>query len=156
MNIKNLLALSISFALVGCGGGGGGGSSSSPSPSTPSITETSLPEVIEEDLNEGDQIALSSELNPSVNYDFKTYKEVTNIVYDNSVEMTTGCSIMIYKSYEEPSSGNYKVLENDLVLQSYESDCVLSGIDLTLSNNVEDIMVVYSDDSNTKYEIKNI
>ena len=156
MNIKNILVLSLSLNIIACGGGGDGGSGDSDSPSTPSTSQTVLPEIVEEDLNEGDSFYLSSELSPSATYDFKTYKEFENVTYDNSIEMTTGCSIMIYKDYEEYSVNSYRVLEADLILQTYESDCNLDDINLVLYNNINSVMVVYSDDNNIKYEIINI
>jgi hypothetical protein len=156
-NIKTIVIITF-FALYGCGGGGGGGESSTGTQPENSEVDSSsaTPETIESDFTEGDTIYTSSSLEPLESYDFKTYNELSSLSFDNSTEMSSGCSILVYSKYRGTDDSSYEMLEKDLILEAYEPTCSLSGVNLSYSNKIKELMVVYSDSSNVSYEIISI
>lgn len=155
--MKKTLYITLTFLtssiLIGCGGGDGGGGNgggNNDSNDTPVQQPVVLPEIVETDLTEGDELKKSSLLSPSTDYDFKTYKTISK-TFENKSNMSSGCSIMIYNKFNE-SESNYIVKEDSLILESYRDDCTLSGLNLTVSTSVNELLIIYSNGGDTKYE----
>ncbi len=152
---KITLTTIITLMLYGCGGGSGNGGGDSTN-ETPGSEKIDPPEAVITDFDEGSVIPVSSNLSPDLSYTFKTYNEIKNLTLDHSVEMSSGCSIIIYSKYTGTNASNYKMLEDDILLEAYEPNCVLSEVRLSFSNKIEELMVVYSDNTNVFYSIISI